>query len=76
MIHFKEQERFVEMPSLREFYPFKFFIEFVNFDKFRGTSDNTPSFDFDFSIPLHCCCVQVSHRISAYCNKEQYKQSR
>ena len=63
--------------SLREFQSSKLFIEFVNFNKFCGTSDSTPSFKLDFfSISLHCCYVQLSHRISAYSIKNEYKQSR
>ena len=48
MIHFKEQEKFVKISSLREFQPSKLFVEFVNFNKFCCTSDNTPSFKVFF----------------------------
>ena len=54
MIHCKEQEKFEKIPSLREFQPSKLFVEFVNFNKFCCTSDNTSSFKLDFfSISLH-----------------------
>ena len=32
LIHFKEQEKFVKISSLREFQPAKLFVEFVNFN--------------------------------------------
>ena len=48
MIHFKEQEKFVKIPSPREFQPSKLFVKFVNFYKFCCASDNTSSFKLDF----------------------------
>ena len=50
----------VSPASLREFSPSKLFIEFVDFKKNRGTSDNTSSFNLDFTV-----AVQLSNRISA-----------
>ena len=50
----------MEIPSLREFDPPKLFAEFVNFNKFCGTSDNTSSFKLDFFfnfITLLLCSV-------------------
>ena len=35
MIHFENQEEFTNGSSLREFQPAKFFIKFVDFNKFR-----------------------------------------
>ena len=35
MIHFEKQEEFKKVSSLREFHPAKYFIEFVDFNKFR-----------------------------------------
>ena len=71
MIHFKEQEKFVKIPSLRAFQPSKLFVGFVNFNKFSSTSANTSSFKWDFSISLHCCCLQLSLRTSASSDKER-----
>ena len=55
MIHFKEQENFVKIPSLREFQPSKLFVEFVNFNKFCCTLAS----NWIFFNSLHCCCVQL-----------------
>ena len=50
----KEQEKFVEIPSLREF---------INFNKARGTWTIRPASSWIFfSGSLHCCCVQVNCR--------------
>ena len=35
MIHFEKQEEFMKVSSFREFQPARFFIEFVDFNKFR-----------------------------------------
>ena len=67
MIHFKEQEKFVKIPSLREFQPSKLFVESVNFNKFCRTSDNTSSFKLDFFNFI----TLLSHRTSAYSIKER-----
>ena len=56
MIHFKEQEKFVKIPSLREFQPSKLFVELVNFNKFCCTCDNTSNFKLEFS-PFHYTVV-------------------
>ena len=48
MIHFEEKEKFVKIPSLREFQLSKLFVKFVNFYKFCSASDNTSSFTLDF----------------------------
>ena len=44
MIHFKEQEKLMKIPSPSEFQPSKLFVEFVNFNKFCGTTDKKSSF--------------------------------
>ena len=48
MIHFEEQEKFVKIPSLREFQSSKLFVKFVNFYKLFSASDNTSNFKLDF----------------------------
>ena len=75
MIYFKEQEKIVEIPSLREFQPFMFFVEFVN--KFCGTSDNTSSFKLDlkknhYTVVAYICPKGHQHILT----KSEYKQSR
>ena len=77
MIHFKEQEKFVKIPSLREFQPAKLFVEFVNFNKFCCTSDNTSSFKLDFfqfhyTVVAYSCLIGHQHILI----KSECKQSR
>ena len=73
MTNFENQEEFMKVSSFREFQPARFFIEFVDFNKFRLASYYASSFKLDFSITLHSCCEQLSHMISAYSNREHIR---
>ena len=58
---FKEQKEIVEIPSLREFEPSKLLIEFVNFNKFRGTSDNSSASIWIFFNIITLLCTVVPY---------------
>ena len=74
MIHFKEQEKVVKIPSIRDFHPSKLFVELININRFYLTNENTSSFKLDFFhfITLLLCTV-VPYTL-AYSYKERYKQ--
>ena len=65
MIHFKEQEKVVKIPSIRDFHPSKLFVELININRFYLTKVNTSSFKLDFfsfhyTVTVYSCPIHIS----------------
>ena len=75
MIHFKEQEKFAKIPSLREFQPSKLFVEFVNFNKLFEVVEyvqlQVGFFQCHYTVVVYSCPIGHQHILI----KSEYRQS-